>query len=281
MRDGRLDGGWLRCRTSASTAILLASGLALGALGRTSRPLGAWGRCVFVANDHGQVLEEWLAGAAASNGAAAPLAVLHIDAHGDLNVPQDVALDVFEPEWRQSAAKWEALAGAADLANFQQLAAWAGLVDSVIWVRQGWGASEQYVTTLCFDNTTSSFAEALEGQRCFPGATPGSEREVRQLSVREVPEDSLRESGILEVVREQLHGRPYILDVDLDFFVHGRAAPGRPPWLDSGPDCPPPCLRWAEPDCPLWRALEARMTEERLPSAPRARWPLKHHGEWT
>lgn len=49
----------------------------------------SWAQCAIVSTDHGGVLEHWL-GAARGNGHGTndePLAVLHVDAHADINVP--------------------------------------------------------------------------------------------------------------------------------------------------------------------------------------------------
>ena len=41
--------------------------------------------------------------------------------------------------WRVDLAARARIADAADLANYQLTAVWAGLVDSVLWLRPGWG----------------------------------------------------------------------------------------------------------------------------------------------
>jgi len=58
-----------------------------------------------------------------------------------------------------------------------------------------------------------------------------------------------------EILAEFRRG-PYILDIDLDFFVGSEDRPGRPPWSRSGPECSSKvCKHWTDPDCPLWKEL--------------------------
>ena len=97
--------------------------------------------CVFVSNDHGDALQEWLRATADAGG---PLAVLHIDAHNDLNVPDADSRVLTSPaapaelrrRWQLNGTLASELAAAVDLANFQLAAVRAGVVDRIIWVRQ-------------------------------------------------------------------------------------------------------------------------------------------------
>eukprot|EP00971_Amphidinium_carterae_P220780 4383439-Amphidinium_carterae.1 len=100
--------------------------------------LAPWQKCVFIANDHGQVLEEWLAVAHGYLSEGSKLTVWHVDAHSDLNVPSTDRLPQNAREsWRDDASVRAGLANSADLANFQLMAVWAGLVDQIFWVQHG------------------------------------------------------------------------------------------------------------------------------------------------
>ena len=127
-------------------------------------------RCAFVSNDHGDALQEWLHATAE---ARAPLAVLHIDAHNDLNVPdqQCGALTGNAPpalvrsRWQRNATLAAKITSAVDLANFQLAAVSAGVVDRIVWVRQsvrrGDARALHTVHRLRFDQTTRSFEDEV------------------------------------------------------------------------------------------------------------------------
>ena len=96
--------------------------------------------CVFVSNDHGDALEEWLR---ATAGAARPLAVFHVDAHNDLNVPEGrepltgpASSTELRRRWQHNSTLLHQLTAGVDLANFQLAAVRAGVVDRIVWVRQ-------------------------------------------------------------------------------------------------------------------------------------------------
>lgn len=191
------------------------------------------------------------------------MSVLHIDAHGDLNVPEHSALHDLHRGWLWNATQRQAIADSADLANFQQIAAWAGLVDRVIWIRQGWGPVEHSTLALEYDRTKGAFIERLEGIDIDTEVVDVAPQTAR-LHMHEVPEANLLDSSRMcsdqsEELLMHLRARPYILDIDLDFFVQDEAAPDRPPWLTSGLDCPRHGRRWPELDCPLWEDMEAEM----------------------
>ena len=96
--------------------------------------------CVFVSNDHGDALEEWLR---ATADAERPLAVFHVDAHNDLNVPEGrepftspASSDELRRRLQQNSTLLHQFTAGVDLANFQLAAVRAGVVDRIVWVRQ-------------------------------------------------------------------------------------------------------------------------------------------------
>jgi hypothetical protein len=96
--------------------------------------------CVFVSNDHGDALEEWLRVTA---GATRPLAVFHVDAHNDLNVPEGrepltspASSAELRRRWQDNSTLLHQLTAGVDLANFQLASVRAGVVDRIVWVRQ-------------------------------------------------------------------------------------------------------------------------------------------------
>jgi hypothetical protein len=96
--------------------------------------------CVFVSNDHGDALEEWLR---ATADAKRPLAVFHVDAHNDLNVPKGrepftspASSDELRRRLQQNSTLLRQFTAGVDLANFQLAAVRAGVVDRIVWVRQ-------------------------------------------------------------------------------------------------------------------------------------------------
>ncbi|CAK0798795.1 unnamed protein product, partial [Prorocentrum cordatum] len=249
---------------------------AAGAEGRHGPGLA---RPVLVSNDHGQVLGEWLSLASEAS-LRGPLAVLHIDAHGDLNIPE---APVPGWAWQLNGSQRQELAGTADLANFQQVAAWAGLVGQVVWIKQGGGVVERSCLELRFDPGSGLFEEDVleEGtwpEPCSGGGGTGADRYTRYLSVLEVPERALLRSEVAWGIVEQLRAvGPWLLDVDLDFFVWGAAVPGRPPWAEIGPDCHA-CLRWPETDCAFWRQASG-LEDARGSAAPPAPASAEGGGE--
>mmetsp|Transcript_83503 Transcript_83503/g.183547 ORF Transcript_83503/g.183547 Transcript_83503/m.183547 type:complete len:423 (+) Transcript_83503:1273-2541(+) len=234
---------------------------AAAAAAAEQRGLGDWQRCVFVANDHGQVLGEWLRGAAEQR-FGGPLSVLHIDAHNDLNVPEASSVEL-KGDWLSNSSHREAVADVADLANFQQIATWAGLVDRVFWIRPGWGSPEDSVLKLGQDRSGSFSEELLNGPFNtleHQSATARKAADAPLLRVHDIPDQSLAVPVEKKALLDRVRAEPYILDIDLDFFVEDEAAPERPPWLASGSDCPAACRRWPELACPLWEEMEAKVS---------------------
>merc|ERR1719215_665202 len=96
--------------------------------------LDVWSSCVFICNDHGQALGHWLDTAAMQQHKGS-VAVLHVDAHNDLDVPKDPS--AFSDAWLHNRSARQAISAAADLADYQLHAVWAGLVDRIAWLRPG------------------------------------------------------------------------------------------------------------------------------------------------
>ena len=121
----------------------------------------------YVSNDHGDALQEWLRAASASK-VSEPLAVFHVDAHNDLNVPDSAVLSSVQPErfrqhLRHNDTLAQQLSASVDLANFQLAAVHAGLVNRIVWVRQSSSAGEAPVQhgvhRLWFDAATAAFED--------------------------------------------------------------------------------------------------------------------------
>jgi hypothetical protein len=190
-------------------------------------------RCIFISDDHGDAIQAWIQSAksAPEGSSSDPMTVLHVDAHNDLNVPASHFSHAVH-------AGGASIAAAVDLANFQLSAVWAGLISRVVWVRQSDARAP------C-SHTVSRLVLASSGE--FEDEPLSLSEDYDQLSERatwavggdagvtyayhEVPEHHLEafEPAHALVRALLLNASAYIVDIDLDFFVHGDARPGRSP----------------------------------------------------
>mmetsp|Transcript_123322 Transcript_123322/g.226251 ORF Transcript_123322/g.226251 Transcript_123322/m.226251 type:complete len:406 (-) Transcript_123322:184-1401(-) len=220
-----------------------------------------WCPCIFICNDHGQALGRWLE-VAAANKEEVVATVLHIDAHNDANVPEDPF--VFCSDWRRNRTCMQAIAQAADLANYQLHAVWLGLVDEIFWIRPGQGVPQYFLSTLSLDAKTGNFYEAIPtvvDTLANLSAKPSAGVLGKNFYFHEVFPNELETGAASSTMLAHLRSRPYILDIDLDFFVSSRAQPGLPPWKRDGlASCD--CKRWTDQDCSLWRELEPLFRSE-------------------
>lgn len=234
----------------------------------------AWRPCVHVCNDHGQALTEWLDAATEKWHEVKKLAVLHVDAHNDLNVPDDSAVfdPVHETAWMRDAAQRRKISSSADLANFQLIAVWAGLIDRVIWIKQGAGPTEHFRATLGLDEG-GSFQEGIPWNlNELPLVSDIEESlETKPFYYHEVYEADLPDNVVTDNLLGHLHAQPFILDIDLDFFVWGESKPGLPPWRRTKADqtdfpiseCRDvlSACGWTDPACPSWGLLGAIVSD--------------------
>ena len=180
-------------------------------------------RCVYISDDHGGALREWRA--AAEGAGTSQLAVFHVDAHNDLNVPA-----------RHFAQGHDGV----DLANFQLSAVWLGLVSRIVWLRQSDASlaapSSHTISKLVLAPSSGDFQDDPVSlrytydpvhEREHALGTPTAHGAV-PYAFHEVPEHRLGLFFEHSLVRGLLlNASDYILDIDYDFFVHGDARPGR------------------------------------------------------
>ena len=196
--------------------------------------------CVFVSNDHGDALEEWLR---ATAGAVRPLAVFHVDAHNDLNVPEGrepltspASSAELRRRWQHNSTLLHQLTAGVDLANFQLAAVRAGVVDRIVWVRQsspGDGAQALHsVHSLRFEDGAFDDDEIYSSTSYDPVAEAAA---LAQASVHgigfafhEVPEHALSQPQLVRQLAGLLDVQGYIIDIDLDFFAHGARPDAKP-----------------------------------------------------
>jgi hypothetical protein len=214
--------------------------------------------CVFVSNDHGDALEEWLRVTA---GATRPLAVFHVDAHNDLNVPEGrepltspASSAELRRRWQDNSTLLHQLTAGVDLANFQLASVRAGVVDRIVWVRQsspGDGAQALHsVHSLRLEDGAFEDDEIYSSKSYDATAEAAA---LAQASVHgigfafhEVPEHALSQPQLVRQLADLLDAQGYLLDIDLDFFAHGarttRQAPRQPASSGHSPlhDAPPP-----------------------------------------
>ena len=195
--------------------------------------------CVFVSNDHGDALEEWLR---ATAGASRPLAVFHVDAHNDLNVPEGrepltspASSAELRRRWQHNSTLLHQLTAGVDLANFQLAAVRAGVVDRIVWVRQsspsdglGNGRAHQALHSVhslrledgAFDDdeiySSTSYDAAAESAALAQASVHGI-----GFAFHEVPEHALSQPQLVRQLADLLDAQGYLLDIDLDFFAHG------------------------------------------------------------
>ena len=237
-------------------------------------------RCIFVSNDHSDALEEWVQFRLQA-APPAPVAVLHVDAHNDLNVPtaswasSTVFLGRPTVGWFQNSTVVRELLNAVDLASFQLAAVWAGLVDRIIWIRQGDAPPTDSKSRLTFDHSTRMFDDNI---------LHSVDEEVTErlddglYTFHERSEETLNYAEVLLTTKELFEDRDYVLDIDLDFFVASDARPPKAPWAAASPSRQSPqdaftgafphalcgqlllaCRRWSDPRCTFWDQLEAAL----------------------
>lgn len=234
-------------------------------------------RCAYVSNNHGDALHEWLL---AARPHAGPLAVLHLDAHNDLNVPKPGSL------WRHAAEHWRSnhtlrreIVSHGDHIDFQLAAVHLGAVDRVIWVKQSDDAGTPCMHSVNrlhaqFDGASTSFeGDAILLSETYDASAEQAAWAEHHYAFHEVPEHSLPQPAVAHTLGALLTQRAgWILDIDLDVFVHGASRPGRPPWVRTSRRSAFPfdecgallraCPRWSDPRCALWQALEAAASGE-------------------
>lgn len=112
--------------------------------------------CLIWVHSHAEALSAWVAAAANTQSPPAPYAVLHVDRHSDMNLPssaftstpvgqRDIDNDVVT-ETRRLAPLRAAAVHEADLASFQMLGVWVGVVSSIAWIFGN--SSEPFLLTL-------------------------------------------------------------------------------------------------------------------------------------
>ena len=228
-------------------------------------------RCAYVSNNHGDALHEWLSTARSHAG---PLAVLHVDAHNDLNVPRPAALWRHAAEhWRSNATLRDEIVSSVDHIDFQLAAVHLGVTDRVIWVKQSdtiGSPCVHSVNSLQFDDASASFeGDAVLLSDTYDASAERAAWADRHYAFHEVPEHSLLQPAVARTLSTLLNQPAgWILDIDLDVFVHGASRPGRPPWVRTSHSSAFPfdecgrllsaCPRWSDTRrCAVWEALEA------------------------
>mmetsp|Transcript_19466 Transcript_19466/g.32504 ORF Transcript_19466/g.32504 Transcript_19466/m.32504 type:complete len:409 (+) Transcript_19466:145-1371(+) len=223
------------------------------------------GQCIQVSNDHGDALHKWLAVARLK--ASLPLAVLHVDAHNDLDVPAGGSKAWrHKLLWKHNATLRQEMVSSVDLASFQIGAVHAGIVDRIIWVRQGESPCTHSVMNLSYNPVASTFEDSvLLSNTEYDAASEHDAWTSGSYAFHEIPEGMLGVPAVARTVRHLLD-RTYILDVDLDFFVHSAAKPSRlgVSWALASSTFPSDCTelllscrRWSDARCTLWRDLDA------------------------
>ena len=196
--------------------------------------------CVFVSNDHGDALEEWLR---ATADAERPLAVFHIDAHNDLNVPEGrepftspASSDELRRRLQQNSTLLHQFTAGVDLANFQLAAVRAGVVDRIVWVRQS--VPSDGMRALHSVHSLRFEGGAFEDDEIYSSPSYDAAAEAAALAqasvhgigfaFHEVPEHALSQPQLVRQLASLLDARGFLLDIDLDFFAHGTRTASQP-----------------------------------------------------
>ena len=101
-------------------------------------------RCNTCSCSHAEALAAWVEAATNAQLPSEPYAVLHVDRHSDMNLPSSIFTSIpvsqhdidadIKTERRRLAPLREAAIHEADLASFQMVGVWAGMVSSIAWV---------------------------------------------------------------------------------------------------------------------------------------------------
>lgn len=113
--------------------------------------------CLVWVHSHAEALSAWIEAAADTQSLPAPYAVLHVDRHSDMNLPSSAftsstpvsqhAIDSnVVAENRRLAPLHAAAIHEADLASFQMVGVWVGVVSSIAWIYGN--SSEPFLLTL-------------------------------------------------------------------------------------------------------------------------------------
>jgi len=217
--------------------MLLAWLLGLTVQGTSSESATGSSGCIFLSNDHGDALEEWLR---ATSGADQPLAVFHVDAHNDLNVPEGnepltspASSAELRRRWQHNSTLVHQLTAGVDLANFQLTAVRAGVVDRIVWVRQS--SAGDRVEVLHSVHSLRLEGSAFDDDEVYLSTSYDASAEAAALqeaseggigfSFHEVPEHALSRPEVVQELAALLDAQGYILDIDLDFFCPRRGSP--------------------------------------------------------
>lgn len=263
-----------------------------------------WRDCAVVSTDHGGVLDQWLFAAKSQSSVAhTGLAVLHVDAHADMNVPE--VFDDGVHNWNESDQTIARIQQKADLASFQLAAVWAGLIDNVIWVKPTGSsnvASDNNEPWIIWLNQSQHTFEAAPRRSSNAQAAIKSGFEMREYQwqiYRDVEvastdlEDAIVNTRVCQPAYKQSKAAGckrdmnYILDIDLDHFIAEEFYPGSPPWGRSGGEdgfncrdatlgncgremaTHPLCEKagWTNPDCPIWKEVQRVLADDRTASS--------------